>query len=265
MIRLKNIDSDRQNNKLTIKESAKGFIQLNEMTLKRLTKGHHKDGYVILSACWQYIDSKTGHCVYFDDDTKEYLDFVTGDVVDSDDLLRGQELTTENNRRTKNLKKDIISNNFSFIPVFGGYRYDDGTEGYEDSFVVFPFDRNGNPIDIDTVVNVCKNLGEKYNQESILINKPGEAPYYYNVSDHEQTMTFSDDPEDWDINDLSKQFFTALKTYNSKKHPDYNGKPQRFTMEDVYITSQPSTIMGAHSRSLSGEFCIPMKAWNMLD
>lgn len=248
--------------KLKINENeSSNLIVLTEKSLNRLVKQHHITGYVIMSACSGLI-RKNGDNVKLTDDNK-YLDIDTNEYISKDELLTGQALLAANNKRNRELITKAINHNYSFLPVLGGYRHlNSGAEVYEKSIVIFPFDRKGNPLDLDTIIDFCKDEAKTYNQESILINAPDERPYYWNYENDEISMVFSNDINSWDINDLTKEFFTALKQYDNIKYPNYKGKPQRFTMTEVYLTSQPQTIMGAHSRSSRGELCLPLIVWN---
>ena len=238
------------------------LIVLKEKSLNRLVNDHHITGYVIMSACSELIRNNGNNVVRLENG--ELKDIETNEIISEDELLKGQKLSAENNKRNKNLISKLIEEkHYSFLPVLGGYRYlGTGNELYEKSIVIFPFDRNGNPVDINEVVRFCKEQAKIYNQEAILINIPNHKPYYWNYKTNEIDNAFSDNVVDWNINDLTKAFFTALKQYDTKKYTNYVGSPQRYTMTEVYLTSQPQTIMMAHSRSCTGELCMPEIAWN---
>ena len=123
--------------KLRIEESSFNgtHILLTEKSLSRILKDHHVNGYIILSASREYI-RKNGNPCELDDDMI-LTDLITGEIVDESDLITGQRLSAENNKRTADLRKSIISYKLSFLPVLGGYRYDDGTESYEKAFIIF--------------------------------------------------------------------------------------------------------------------------------
>ena len=238
-------------------------VILTEKSLSRILKDHHVNGYIILSASREYI-RKNGDPCKSDDNEMVLLDLITGKIVDESDLITGQRLSAENNKRTSDLRKAIINYNLSFLPVLGGYRYEDGTESYEKSFIIFPFDRKGNPIEWSDFEKIGKKLGKEFNQESILINDTKSNPYYYKIEDGSKSMEFSGNIDDWKINDLTQSFFTALRQYDKKKYPNYSGSSQRFTLENVYLAPQPDSIMSGHERCLSGELCMPVSAWRKL-
>lgn len=250
--------------KLRIEESSFSGtrILLTEKSLSRILKDHHVNGYIILYASREYIRKNGNPCEL--DDNMILTDLITGEIVDESDLITGQRLSAENNRRTADLRKSIIGYNLSFLPVLGGYRYDDGTESYEKSFIIFQFDRKGNPIEWSAFEKIGKKLGKEFNQESILINGTKSNPYYYKIEDGSKSMEFSGNIDDWKINDLTQSFFTALRQYDKKKYSNYSGSSQRFTLENVYLAPQPDSIMSGHERCLSGELCMPVSAWRKL-
>ena len=90
-------------------------ILLTEKSLSRILKDHHVNGYIILSASREYI-RKNGDPCKSDDNEMVLLDLITGEIVDESDLITGQRLSAENNKRTADLRKSIISYNLSFSP-----------------------------------------------------------------------------------------------------------------------------------------------------
>lgn len=74
-------------------------------------------------------------------------------------------------------------------------------------------------------------LGKEYNQDTVLIKAPNENAKCISCSSGKVTDEFTDST----LNDISKQYFTALKKWNPDKkykHP-FQGKPQRFTYTGV--------------------------------
>lgn len=242
--------------KLKIRES--NLISLNEMTLNRLVRGHSVDGYTILSACRGMFD-KDENAVYFENGIPYRWKDDT--IVADEDLMSDSDVVVTNNKKSNELKKILIGNKYSFLPVLGGYTYDDGTFGYEKSFVIFPFDKKGNQVRFSELYSFTIELGNRFEQESVLINSLDSNPYYYDMRTGEKSVEFSSNPDDWKINDLTQEFFTALKKYDTKKFPNYVGKSQRFTLEGVYLSDQPDTISSAHIRRSGGELCMPLSAW----
>lgn len=200
------------------------YRKLDESTLNRLIKGHDKDGYVIISAS------------------------------------RGDKTPYENNRRFDELKGKVWSLGYSYVPVFGGYKEDDFGEVFEKSLFVLPKNKRSDTIDLEKFFSDMKELGKEYEQDSILVKYPDENPRYFELSTGKLGVPFDGELL---LNDVTQQYFTALKKWNTDKYGDrIKGKPQRytFTTNEVYLREQPKTISEAHRRSLLGEIVFYDKA-----
>lgn len=230
-----------------------GRYAINETSLSRLLGKHYNDGFITISACRGTItkDGSNVKVVNIGNISEYYLvenNKATNIKLDERELMSGQELRTENNRRTKELESQIISKGYSFLPVLGGW-IEDGGEVFEKSFMIFAFDRKGNPIDINDVIKDCKKWSVDYWQDCILINDTTSSPYLWYRDDGEEEKVNSRK-----INDLLKATFTALKPYDKKK-----GSPQRFTLETVH---QPESICMARQRRMkNGEICLTIYSW----
>lgn len=192
---------------------------LNEVSLYRVTKGHDKDGYAMISAS-RYNPFN---------DNKQHSD---------------QEIVDENNKRTNKLKADIRSKGYSYVPVFGGYKEEDADrESVEKSFIVFPYDNiNRKYTDFNTFEKDLINLSKKYDQDSVLIKRPNDkARYYNNLEDKWDDFAFNSTK----LNDIQQTYFTALKGDNKNT--------RRFTYTESFVMKEPSSIMGRHSRWNDGE------------
>jgi len=165
----------------------------------------------------------------------------------------------ENNIRTKELKRDIVSLGLSFIPVGGGYKYKElesgkEKEGIEKSFIVLPYrygtkSVNGekvkeNSISTKELFSIAKELTKKYNQESFLfVNNEGKskgdviAKYY---SSDGRAVSWSSGFKGLTVNDLTEVYFTSLQ--NKGKDKKKTGKAdKRFTMtEDIFVEKMES-------------------------
>lgn len=245
-----------------VKKMVGGQVLITEKSLNRLLGKHYNEGFVILSACRKKY-YKDGSYVDYNDDGKWYLvqnGKVTNIECADSDFLSDSKRDALNNKKTEELKKDIISSGYSFLPVYGGYP-EEGADGedkehvYEKSFVVFCFNRKGNPIDINDVIKDCKKWCVKYWQDSILINDKKSNPYYWKRKTNSKGLEFSSDISDWDINDVLQDYFTALKPY--KKNV---GSPQRFSME-MYTNVQPSSPYYEMERVYKGELCKRLDRW----
>ena len=229
-----------------------GMPVLNEANLNRI-KGFHNDaGYIIISASRSMI--------YKDGTPVPRKDM---ESVSEDEILSGSALAACNNKRTIELKQKIIYNNFSFLPVYGGFK-EVGTNNpseYEKSFIVFNFDRKGNPTDINELVSKGIEWGKEFDQDSILIKRPDESPRYI-ITNPEAKNIGDIDFEfegNYTLNDVTQMYFTALKKLNVEPDsPEFKGKAQRFTFEGVYLNPAPNSVQAATKRYLSNELCLPI-------
>ena len=229
-----------------------GMPKLNEANLSRI-KGFHNDaGYIIISASRAMI--------YKDGTPVARKDM---ESVSEDELLSGSALASCNNKRTVELKKEIISNNFSFIPVYGGFKEvgTDAPSEYEKSFIVCNFDRKGTPADMDKLVSKGIEWGKEFDQDSILVKRPNETPKYI-ITNPEADNIGDIDFEfegNYTLNDVTQMYFTALKKLSTEPDsPEFKGKAQRFTFEGVYLNPAPDSVQAATKRFLTNELCLPI-------
>ncbi len=168
-----------------------GLRELNEANLNRLSRGHSKDGYVVISA------------------SKDDYD------------------TAENNKRTADLENRIKHKEYSYLKVFGGYKYPDtGIEATEKSFAVYPFSiRTKQFFSFDKLKEDMIELGKEFEQVSILICPPNEKPRYLQLTTMQEEKPF----DSIIYNDANQGCFTALKKWNTDKFNKMQGKPQRYT------------------------------------
>lgn len=199
---------------------------LTDETLNRILSKHSITGYCIVSACRNDIK----------------IDGIT------------------------KLKEMIIESNFSFLPVFGGYKErkisldNSGNEiisyetVFEKSFIIFNFNRAGQELSFNTLIKKCIEFGKYFNQDTILIKAPNEVPYYFDIIENKKSYEFTADSSKWKINDVTQEYFTALKKWDENSMTQ--GKPQRFTFENLYIEDSPSTVMNKSLKYYTGELFI---------
>ena len=196
--------------------------KLDEASLSRVTMGHDDSGYVAISACR----------------AKENLEDELGRDLDDKQAI------AENNRRTRELAQKLKMLGYSYIPVYGGYHEEGALESsYEKSFVVYPFNKSRS-VDFEKFFEDLIKLGKKYNQDSILRKAPGEKAKYINCHTGEVEVEF----DGMSFNDISKEYFTALKKYNIGD----DGSPQGFSFEGLFAPVSGS-IMESHRRDACGE------------
>lgn len=125
----------------------------------------------------------------------------------------------------------------------------------EKSFIVFPFNiSTKEDTDFEEFINDmfdwCGN--DDNPQDAILVKFPGKNPRYYDPKNKKPT----DDVEftGTSLNDITKEYFTALKKWNdiSKKDNFTKGNPQRWTFES-YMNDFPKSIAEHRIRTNKGE------------
>lgn len=235
-------------------------MPLTEANLNRVVNGHDLYGYVIISASRDTLYySPSRNLVY----SKNYLEERENKKrYDDEEVIPSgtQRNTDENNKRNTELKGRIRNKGFSFIPVYGGYK-EAGRESskLEKSLIVFPFDINKKEYtDFDAFFEEMMQTGKDYDQDSILVKEPDSKPIYYDCI---VGGTIGNAFSSTKLNDITKEYFTALKKYVDshedtkdafmKKAP--NSKPQRFTFEEAYMNKFPQSINEHRIRSMSGE------------
>ena len=131
---------------------------------------------------------------------------------------RGELSKAENYKRTKELKEKLQASRFSFKPVKGGYIENLGKsnqkEVYENSFMIYGYSKNGEPIKPKELFNYAIKLCKEYEQDSILYSKHGEKPTYYNKNGSKE---FSPG-KNMKLNDKSQEYFSEF------------GKNKRFSL-----------------------------------
>ena len=191
--------------------------RVDEMTVDRLLGRHYDSGFTIISAC------------------------------------RGENGPEENNRRTRELLDSLKRSNFSFVPVYGGYVENKGTEEekqvYEPSFVILAFSKEGKQIPFKEVYDFTLDAARKYNQEAFLSKEPGRNPRYVKQNE-EVDMEFTGDVS---VNDLTQEYFTSfIKSQNLDKNQERR-RQSRFSFESVYVNPAPQTYGERYSRHRDGE------------
>lgn len=149
-------------------------VLIEGITVDRLMKKHGDNGYVILSA------------------------------------NRSDEDENYNTKATQSLIKDLKSSGFSYLPSYGGYHgSDDVMDSYEPSFIVFNYNGKGEPQDWNELYSFALEMCGKYNQDSVYVNAPGEAPNYL---DRNGEKVNSHSSRNYVKNDLNQEYYTSLSS-----------------------------------------------------
>jgi len=192
------------------------LIYVNEVTLNRILSKHFNDGFIIITA-----------------DRSEITD------------------ANERNVRYKNLKSDIASAGYPYIPVFGGYKETDPNTGamydapsFERGLLIPNHKALSNQTRDDDgsgLINLGKKLASKYDQESFLYKPMGEGNESYWIDRNGNTVA---EFNGLTVNDISKEFFTKL--FHSKNP---NKADRRFTLlPEIYLSKPPSNASEAYQR-----------------
>lgn len=237
--------------KINLFEENRYVMPLSETSLNRLRK-HGENGMIILSACRSEVDSSDPGLSLRNEFEKD-AEFIGGlKQIDSDTLYDFEHkwLKRRNQKKDQELQKDIRQAGYSYTPVYGGYHgQDDVQSSYEPSYVVYSYDRNGQPTDFQALVEFGLEMCKKYHQESIYVQAPGKAPVYLSQDGSQINSSSSDD---FKYNRDDQEYFTTTSR-------DKNS-PQRFTadivFENAYIDLRPASYNEQLRRDKSGEFIL---------
>lgn len=165
---------------------------------------------------------------------------------------RSDQPEERNTKANQSLIQDLKNSGFSYLPTYGGYKGTDGvTDEFEPSFVVFNYDENGNPTQWDDLYRFSLDMCSKYEQDSVYIQAPGQAPEW---QDEEGNKVNSRSSRDYIKNDLTQPYFTSL---SSPEEIAAHGKTQpvgrRFTSDiefesKIYVNPLPSSITARRRR-----------------
>lgn len=235
-------------------------MPLTEANLNRVVNGHDLYGYVIISASRDRLYySPSRNLVY----SKNYIEERENKKIYEDEELippGTQRNVDENNKRNTELKRLIRGENYSFVPVYGGYKeVGSNNAKLEKSLIVFPFNIGKKEYtDFNLFFQTMLKFGYDYDQDTILVKAPDSKPIYYDCI---VGGTVGEEFSSSKLNDITQEYFTALKKYVDshedekdgfiKKAP--NSKPQRFTFSEVYMNKFPQSINEHRIRSRSGE------------
>lgn len=226
-------------------------IPLSETSLNRL-RMHGENGMVIVSACRSEVDSSNPELSLRDEFEKD-AEFVGGlKSIDSDALydFEHEWLKKRNARKDKELLDDIRKSGYSYTPVFGGYKgTDDVQSSYEPSYVVYNYKRGGEPGDFEELLQYALEWCGKYRQDSVFVQRPGEAPVYLNRHGEQVNSTSTKNTK---YNRYGEMFFTT--TSRDKTNP------QQFTsdiqFENRYIPLRPACYTEKMRRTKQGEYIL---------
>lgn len=191
-------------------ETTKNNIQ--ETSLNRILNHHYKDGFIIVTS-------------YRDENSDEV-----------------------NKKNFEELKNLVKTAKFSFIPVWGGFIENIGTENAKEVHEPALFIPNqiiATSRTLETTDNL-KKLGlilvKKFNQDSFLFKpKDNDNKSYYITKDDTIDTTFNSNS----VNDLTNKYFTRLNKQSDNK------TDKRFTFtEELYIHPSPTQRYKNHTQKI---------------
>lgn len=208
------------------------IVSINENDIKRIISTHSDNGYIVISPC------------------RSGSDFGINPQINQ---LEYDKLTHTNINRIRSMIEDIKQSNFSYTPIYGGFKENLGTDKeaivYERSFIVYNKDKRGNNRDFDELFNLGIEMCRKYNQDSFLVQEPNDNPKYIK----------QDGSIDFELsggkvfNDISQEYFTDLHKNTHNSGDISNREPTRFSFTEAYVNPKPQCYSERHSRWLSGE------------
>ena len=189
---------------------------LVESTLNRCLKYHANNGFIMVSAC------------------------------------RTTRTPAENYIETGKLIAELKAMGLSHFTVYGGYQEENGKfADYETTMFIPAKTVDGDPVPMQTLVDVGKDLGHRFEQDSILVKEPGKDPYWLGT----RTETAPDgSPPNYgeitdvfdgpvDVNNPSFPFFTSLIKAKYRnldlEHPD---RLKRFAYTQKEDESEPRIL-----------------------
>ena len=141
------------------------------------------------------------------------------------------------------------------MPTYGGYRNKETgvMDDFEPSFLVFNYNENGETDDFESLRKFALEMCGKYDQHSVMIKYPNEAPTW---EDKNGNVVSSRSSKKYWKNSPEKEFFTSLqgkediedkeKQYVSKRTSETKYPiSKRFTydIEEVYVNPLPVNLL----------------------
>ena len=208
------------------------IVSINENDIKRIISTHSDNGYIVISPC------RGGSDFGINPETSQH---------------EYDKLANINKKRIMSMVDDIKQSGFSYTPTYGGFKENLGTDKettvYERSFIVYNKDKRGNNRDFNDLFDYGLNMCCKYNQDSFLVQAPGENPKYIK-QDGNVDFEFSGGKV---FNDVSQEFFTDLHKNTHKNGDISRSKPTRFSFTEAFVNPKPQCYSERHVRWANGE------------
>lgn len=187
---------------------------ITEATINRILDKHSKAGFIVVSANRSDKDKKT------------------------------------NNDNAKKLIKMLKDSEYSYFPVYGGYHDKENNvkDSYELSFFVTNFKKQEEQEDFTPLKDLAIEICGKFDQDSVLVVEPnGKAKYI----DRDGKVVGKQTSDTVSVNDLKKEFFTAIYKKNSGTNR------MSYEMEfECYGNPTPCTLNERVRRMTNGEIIV---------
>lgn len=219
---------------------------ISEIGVNRLLS-HGDNGMIIISANRSEIASDNKN----NDLTPEYEKFLKNTNVEDDEETRQMWLNDRNKRADNELKEFLRRETpYAYTATYGGYHGGDGvTDVYEPSYVVYNYDRQGNPLDFDDLRNLAIELCGRLNQDSVYVKAPNEPPVYLDANGKQVNSSSSNDVK---INRDNEMFYTTNKRDKNNAH--------KFTsdirFESLLLPIGPGSLTELRKRLSNGEYLL---------
>ena len=237
--------------RIIVNEQAKNVMPLSETSLNQMMD-HGRTGMIIISSQVTSIEREDPNLDLKAKFVKSLEKKGGIQSIDSDALYDEMQdwLRRRNKAADKQLRRDIQEAGFSYTPVYGGYRMQEtGEESHEPSYVVYCYDRNGQPRDFEELKQFGLKMCLKYSQESVYVQAPDKAPVYLDYNGNQINSTSSNN---FKFNRDDEEFFTT--TSRDKDHP------QRFTADVVFENMYSPLRRGDYNENMrrrkSGEYIL---------
>lgn len=208
------------------------LVSINENDIKRIIATHSDNGYIVISPC------RGGADFGIDPDASQQ---------------EADKLAQINKERVRSIINDIKKSGFSYTPTYGGFIENKGSKNetsvYERSFIIYNKDKKGQSGNFSDLFKFGLELCRKYNQDSFLVQAPGDKPKYIK-QDGSVDFVFSGGKV---FNDISQEYFTDLHKNTHKFGDISKRKPTRFSFTEAYVNPRPQCYSERHVRWASGE------------
>lgn len=200
-------------------ETLLGLKKLNELNLNRLQK-HGENGLIVISTNRSSVQSDNPNC----DLLPEYAEYLKKNNLKDSEEVQEKWLDARNKAADKSLHDELVSGDYSFTPVFGGYHGGDGViDEFEPSFIVYNYSKKGEPGDFSNLLELAKKWCAEYKQAAVYVQAPGQAPVYIDKDGNQVNRSSTKDTK---YNRDNEAFYTTTKRDKTD--------PQRFTASVIY-------------------------------